>query len=178
VCFLTHQLRTTKQARDGIYHQQQVTLRNNSSDVKTLWQFIRIWWSWRGYSLSAFRNSVTPILIAIVHLIIFGAASILASHITTVGNQVLVASSPYCGPWYYETSAPLAPMTLQSSVAFNAYAMASVEESIQYVQNCITGAVSLPMCSQFIQQRLNWTSEKIFCPFDTCVSAQREAHGL
>jgi hypothetical protein len=147
--------------------------------VKTLWQFIRIWWSWRAYSPAAFRNSLSPILIAIVHFIVFGAASILASHITTVGNQVLIASSPHCGPWYYETSGPQDPITLQSSVAYNAYVGASVEASIQYVQNCLSGAVSLPMCSQFTKQRLNWTSEEVFCPFeDLCLGPEKSSWSM
>ncbi|KUJ19582.1 uncharacterized protein LY89DRAFT_495585 [Mollisia scopiformis] len=97
VRFIAHQLCTTTQSRDGLHHQQQAILRNNNSDISTIWMFARIGYAWHSRCPKSFQKSISLILIGTFHLLVFDAASILASHITTTDSEVLVASSPYCG---------------------------------------------------------------------------------
>ena len=165
ICFAAHQLRTTTQARDGMHHQQQAVLRNNTSDISTLWQFIKIGWAWRSIPWRSIRRSLPPILIGIVHLLSFGAASILASYITSAGNQVLVARSPTCGKWGPNSDAQVIADP-ELTVAFQSYRTTIMETSKQYVLNCLKEPQSLPECNVFKSLQLKWTSTKVPCPFD------------
>lgn len=164
--FITHQIRATAQARDGLYHQQQAILRNDNYDVSTIWAFARIAYAWRHRSRKSFRNSVTLILIGALHLTAFGTASILASHVTTADGEVLIAPSPYCGFWKDYNS------TLAEEGIFRyTYYQAATLSSHEYVQNCLAESQSLPECNLFKQLRLNWTATTSNpCPFgDLCL---------
>jgi hypothetical protein len=158
-----HQLRTTTQAKDGLHHQQQATLRNNTTDISTVWQLTKIWWAWRARSLGI-KRSLGLLLIGAIHVLGFGAASILSSHITTVGNQVLIAESSSCGYWGPTASEAQEGLALDS--AYPAYLRQSLETSQQYVQNCLAETQLLPECNIFNRLKFNWTSEMISCPFD------------
>ncbi|KAE9372844.1 hypothetical protein N431DRAFT_467074 [Stipitochalara longipes BDJ] len=164
VCFIAHQIRTTKEARDGSFHQEQAILRNNSSDLNSLWQFSKIWWSWRSISSWRARKSLGLILVGVLHLLAFGAAGILAFHITTVGNQVLLASSSSCGPWY-PLLEPLTSMNISLVDDFQSYLGLIAASSEEYVQNCLSGPQASPECSKYQVSKLNWTSIKTHCPF-------------
>ncbi|KUJ17744.1 uncharacterized protein LY89DRAFT_747572 [Mollisia scopiformis] len=172
MCFVAHQMRTTTEARDGLHHQQQAVLRNATSDFGTLWQFTRIGWAWRSRS-SSFRRSLTPVLIGALHVIAFGAASILSSHITTVGDQVLVAQSPLCGDWKVATAGTtLNSTTGREETAYDSYLRMTMAASQEYVQTCLSGS-ELPECNTFKQRQLYWTSANISCPFDNlCLGAE------
>ncbi|CZR60573.1 uncharacterized protein PAC_10469 [Phialocephala subalpina] len=173
ICFIFHQFRATRQARDGLYHQQQATLRNSNSDVNAMWQFTKLGWAWRSHSVRSTRRSAILALAALFHLLLFAAAGILASHITTVGNQVRLAYSPYCGSWAPEEgSTPnAADMEISNSdlghwTGFSSYQRISMALSDSYVQNCLAQSQSLPECNTFTQSRLNWTSTNVSCPFN------------
>jgi hypothetical protein len=126
-----------------MHHQQQAVLGNNTSDINTLWQFTKI---------------------GVVHLLVFGAASILASHITTVGNEVLVAQNPNCGPWdpnFDRESAENQELT----VIYESYLKMGLEASREYVMTCIMEPQSLPECNAFKSLQINWTSTNVPFPF-------------
>ncbi|KAF8865654.1 hypothetical protein BDZ45DRAFT_796456 [Acephala macrosclerotiorum] len=166
ICFIAHQLRTTSKARSGFYHQQQVTLRNNSSDFGTVWRLSKLAWTWRSHNIKSIRESLALILIGALHLLAFGAAGILSSHFTTLGNEVLLAPSESCGLWFN----PAIP-TNQSDFAedsyYEVYVKNSVRSSNEYVQNCLVQSNTLPECNTFKRPRLNWTStNNAQCPFD------------
>ena len=101
LCFIAHQLRTTREDKDGLYHQQQATLRNNASDAGTSWHIAKIGWSWRTQTSKSISRSMWLIFLGLIHLLLFAAAGILSSHIVIVGNEVLLAASSTCGLWYY-----------------------------------------------------------------------------
>ncbi|KAE8453974.1 hypothetical protein EG329_007750 [Mollisiaceae sp. DMI_Dod_QoI] len=173
LCFMAHQLRATKNAKDGLYHQQQAALRNSNSDVNAMWQFTKIGWAWRSRSVGGIQRSAILVLTALLHLLAFAATGLLASHITTVGSQVLLASSIYCGSWeLQEGSTPsTAGVLLNASemgheAAYVSYQRLSMESSNKYVQNCLTNSQALPECDMFIRPQLNWTASNIPCPFN------------
>ena len=62
-CFIAHQLRTSKNAKDGLYHQQQATLRNNSSDIATVWRLASISLAWRSHGIRSTRKSFVLVLL-------------------------------------------------------------------------------------------------------------------
>ncbi|KAE9381083.1 hypothetical protein N431DRAFT_457696 [Stipitochalara longipes BDJ] len=172
ICFVTHQLRVTMSPRNGFYHQQQSIFRNNRSDISTVWQLMKIGWAWRARSVKSTRKSLKLILLAITHFLLFAAAGILASHITTVGNQVLLSRSSSCGPWSdYDSSGLAGPYEIASGVARDSYIKTSVTASKEYIQSCLGGSSSgsgsqLTLgCNKFNSLGLNWTSTTVPCPF-------------
>jgi hypothetical protein len=157
-------MRATREARGGAYHQEQAVLRNNVSDINSLWQLTKIWWSWRSGSSWRARPSFNLFFLGLLHLAAFGAAGILAFRITGAGNQVLIARSSNCGPWY-PIFAPLSDVPKAKMDAFQSYLDIIAVASEDYVQNCLADPRSLPECGKYQTRQLNWTSTKISCPF-------------
>jgi hypothetical protein len=89
----------------------------------------------------------------------FAAASTLSSHIVTVGNEVLLATSPSCGIWY-EAGAGSGIANEPEFVQLVSNLLNqrnTLAFSNQYVQNCLSGSQSSPLCSTFKTSQLNWT---------------------
>lgn len=167
--FVAHQMRATPQERDGLFHQQQATLRNENSDVSTIWVFSRLAYAWRSRAPKSFLRSGPIVLVALLHIIAFTAASILASRITTTDEEVLISRSPYCGQWggfNGSYTSDYQNLALAWGYTFN-----TVQDTDKYVQSCLTSPQSLPECTMFTTPRLNWTSTRdIPCPFgDLCL---------
>ncbi|KAE9363255.1 hypothetical protein N431DRAFT_475416 [Stipitochalara longipes BDJ] len=162
ICFIAHQLRTTRDAENGLYHQQQAVLRNNKSDINALWQFARIGWAWRSRDTQNFRKSLPVVTIGLLHFIAFSAAGILSSHITTIDDQVLLVQSSRCGPWTDNGST-------SSQIFFASYTNTALQSSDQYVQNCLADVADTrhhAECNLYKRQQINWTSTAGPCPFD------------
>jgi hypothetical protein len=138
MCFITHQTRTTRQAKDGWHQHQQAVLRNNKSDMDTLWPLARIAWAWRSRTSRNFSKSLTLISVGPLHLIAFSTAGILSSH-TTVDNQVLLAQRSSCGPRAEHTAPP-------DQILCESYAQITMQASDQYWRSC-EGAPRLQFCT-------------------------------
>lgn len=167
ISFITHQLKATRESRDGLYHQQQATLRNSSSDISTLWRFTQIGLAWHPLKRKSFRRSVGIMLLALVHLVSFTAAGILSSHFTKRGNDVLIARSPSCGIWDGpdNNNADNWETLFAADVAYDVYMKNMAQSSRQYVQNCLSQSQALPECDMFKRSQLNWTTRNTTCPF-------------
>ncbi|KAF4613378.1 hypothetical protein G7Y89_g15510 [Cudoniella acicularis] len=169
ICFIAHQLRATTQAKDGMHHQQQATLRNSGSDIGTFWQFTLIGWAWRKRSMKTFQRSIVPIVIGVLHLIAFGAAGILSSKMTSAGKEVLIAESPFCGTWEKNVDNN---DSVESSIAWKSYYSMTLDTSWDYVQNCLVQSQSLPECDRFKRQQFSWNSTRVNCPWgDLCLGS-------
>jgi hypothetical protein len=115
----------------------------------------------------SFRKTITLVLAGLVHLIAFAATGILSSHISTVGDEVLLAQSPYCGSWVPPQSSGIMTQSAMAwDVAYYSYGTEATQASDQYVQNCLAQSQSLPECNMFMKTRFNWTSTITPCPFD------------
>ncbi|KUJ06552.1 uncharacterized protein LY89DRAFT_769160 [Mollisia scopiformis] len=166
ISFIVHQRRTTTLARDGLHHQQQAVLRNNNSDASFTWQFSRIGWAWRSRALRPYRRSLLFIVMGVLHLVAFGAAGILASHIITAGDEVTVARSSRCGPWVSVTESGSDPIS-DAHILQASYIATLARAGQQYVQDCPGDSQSLPECNMFKRSQLPWVSRaNTSCPFD------------
>lgn len=162
MCFVTHQLGTTRHPRDGMYHQIQATLRNNSSDAGTVWQVAKIAWIWRTPRSKSFRKSLGLMVLGIVHVSLFSAAGLLSFRLTTVQDEVLVRS-PNCGPW---SIGPAVPSVLTELVEYNVHRTANSELTKQYVRDCLNTSQTSTECSAFKSNMLNYTTTRNApCPF-------------
>src|SRR5277367_3253608 len=98
VRFALHQARASDRYETlGVLHnQQQVILRNATTDVATARLFIRLAWSWRKTAVKLFSRSMVIVLLAISHAVFFMVAGAFSAALTNAGQSVL-SRSPYCG---------------------------------------------------------------------------------
>ncbi|CZR69594.1 uncharacterized protein PAC_19494 [Phialocephala subalpina] len=152
ICFIAHQLRTSRDAKDGLYHQQQAALRNNTSDFGTIWRLSKIGWAWRKQGIKSRRKSLFLVLTGLFHLLAFGAAGAFSSHITTRGNEVLLAPNPSCGFWV-DHGTVTNETNLADNIAHGVFSKNSIRSSNQNIKDCLT---------------LNWTATTDApCPFES-----------
>ena len=164
VRFTIHQIKVTKKLQDGLYHQQQVVLRN-SSPADAAWSFVQLGWAWR----PRIRNSVTRSLplafVALVFSIAFILTAILsAAAATSQGDEVLI-SSPYCGQLNFAAT----NLTTITNY-FTDYATKSMSDSVSYARSCYASEGTdrtWQDCSTFPVPRLPTTQRNVTCPFDT-----------
>lgn len=97
LCFVLHQFRSTPGPRDGLFHQQQIILRNSVTAPNALWNFGRISIAWRAAVKAPFRNSLPLLLAASIHIAFFGAAGLFSSRIASTTAGVGLVRSPKCG---------------------------------------------------------------------------------
>jgi len=176
ICFVAHQSRTTRRAKDGLYHQQQVVLRNSSSDARTIWDLTKMAWVWRSYTVNSMRKSISLILLGLIHFLGFGVAGVFSSRLSIPGNEVLLARNLNCG-----LSQQFPVLMANQTIADNILTQAAcdriddnaIELSKQYVGNCLSQSQSLEECNAFKVPQLNWTLQyNAYCPFrgdDICI---------
>lgn len=168
LCFVTHQLGTTRGPRDGMYHQLQATLRNNGSDAGTVWQVAKIALIWRAPRSRNFRKALGLMLLGVVHLSLFSAAGLLSFRLTTIQDEVL-ARSPNCGPWSIgnaSSAQPTKPSILTQVVDYEVHRTVNLELTKLYVRDCLNGSQPSTECSAFKSNSLNYaTTRNTPCPF-------------
>lgn len=179
LCFVLHQYGVTRRPRDGVYHQLQATLRNNGTDFGTVWEATKIasaWSVWKAPRSRSFRKAFGLLILGLLHVISFAAAGLLASHLTTLGNEVLVRSAN-CGQW----STNIIDNSSDPTRALFDYAThltINAEMSAQYFQNCMSGSQSTTEiqssteCNAFKTINLPYTTiHNVPCPFaeDMCL---------
>src|SRR5438034_5572139 len=94
--FLLHQYRSTSQQRDALYHQQQAILRNSPAPVDTVWDFTRLFWSWRNSGNRVRRRSMPIIFLGVLELALFWAAGLLLTPLKASSKDALVRNGT-CG---------------------------------------------------------------------------------
>lgn len=161
--FTIHQIRVSKNPRDGLYHQQQVILRNFSpADAATA--LMQVGWQWKSRIRNPARRSLPLALVPLAHSIVFLLAAILsATASSSQGNEVLV-SSPYCGLINYGTPNLTAVVNILNSCETQ-----SLSDSASYARSCYasegTGR-TWQDCSTFPVSRLPVIQTNTSCPFE------------
>jgi hypothetical protein len=164
ICFLTHQVRSTTRPRNGLYHQQQVILRNSvwGSDLGTIYQLGRVAWFWRGHGMRSIRATTWLIVLGLVHLSLFFVTGTLSSRIVIIGNEVLI-HGPNCGIWNADSGGPT---DLDEQFEYDLHGSKDAQSSWQYVQDCANQAQPAPECNTFKKLRISFNStENAPCPF-------------
>ena len=161
--FIMHQIRVGKTPRDGLYHQQQVVLRN-FAPADAAKAFVQAGWAWRSRVHNPARRSLPLALLALAHSVTFLLAAILsATASTSQGNEVLVFS-PYCGLINFNTPNLTAVINI-----LNAYESKSLSDSAGYARSCYategTGR-TWQDCSTFPVPKLPTTLTNTSCPFN------------
>jgi hypothetical protein len=176
LCFILHQFRSTPTAQDGLYHQQQILLRNSVTAPNALYNLGRISIAWRDRAKAPFKNSFPLLTAAAVHIAFFGAAGLLSSQIASTQVGVGLLRSSVCG--FVEelpnvrtvNSADLDPKDL---LVFNAEILLgrlTLSKSAAYVRACYADHQNSKStdCNVFVKQHLEGVDASkgnASCPF-------------
>lgn len=97
LCFFLHRRRSTLAARDGLYHQQQIILRNAASAPGCLWSLFRSAVVWKDKVDAALTRSFPLMLIASTHIGCFITAGLFSSQIASTKTGQALVKSDICG---------------------------------------------------------------------------------
>lgn len=159
VAFIIHQTRADRIDHDGLHHQQQAVFRNTSSPGGALWEFAKLFHSWRKLADKPFWRSLLRGLPALVCLAVLGTASLLSSQmVRAYGNETLIISDK-CGLWGI-------PDSTASLRAFNLKLLQDTLSAATYSRTCYGTDEGALQCRQFFKKQIGWTrNANGTCPF-------------
>lgn len=106
VCYASHQLRSTNLPRDGLYHQQQVILRNTGGAAGTAWLFLQQAWCWSGRVRRSLLRTLPWALFSLAYIAAVGVTAVFSSQISKSAGSTRLLMSDDCGLWVVNGSAP------------------------------------------------------------------------
>ncbi|KUJ23483.1 uncharacterized protein LY89DRAFT_777227 [Mollisia scopiformis] len=166
LCFFVHQVGTTRRPRDGLYHQIQTTVRNNSSDLQSMWHLTKMAWRWGSPRSRSFQKIVGIIILALAHLAIFTILGLLSSRLITHGDEVLVRALSNCGS--RDLTKNISDPDIDPSQAildYSTHRTINAELTRQYVRDCYIGQQSSTECSSWKSTQLTYsTTRNASCP--------------
>lgn len=162
-----HQIRSSGAPQDGLYHQQQLILRNSASPETALWRFLQLAWAWRGRPEARSIRAFPLLLTTLIQVFIFAVASIFSSEVLDVTDIVLV-HSPYCG--YQTYSAGPGPLRTTTDFGMLNAALVEHQEAIQasssYARRCYSANAGED-CDSFVIPQIHTGFElNVECPFE------------
>lgn len=172
--FALHQFRATASARNLLYHQQQIILRNTSTDLNTLWRLLRVAFAWRHQPDAKALTASLPLAFwALLHFVLIVLAGLFSSWALEAGDEVL-SRSPHCGYLSNEYLEKLANsnMSDMQTVQLNMQAWNWFNSRFVTVQQHVDLCYQDPQeCSGLVSQNLTTTSRVVEggCPFDQAV---------
>lgn len=177
MCFVLHQIRSTTDPRDGLFHQQQIILRNAITAPNALWSFSRLGLAWRGKVDKPIRKSTSLCIGTLIHIAFFAAAGLFSSQITdTYTGQALVREGT-CG---FTADVPdlanLEPseMTPEELLKLSTEALLgriTLIKSLAHVRTCYNAGPNTESatCNTYVQPRLEGIGSgavmNASCPF-------------
>jgi hypothetical protein len=166
ICFVLHQVRSTREPRDGLHHQQQILLRNSASQNSTLIELLKVGWFWKSHAKGGIWRSIPLIILAVTHTLAFALAGLFSSRVATTSDEVLVRSS-YCGTFKFP-DVELADYNESSWDSANAHEMnrrARAIWSTTYSRQCYVDS-SATGCDIFVKQQIKSDVDRtVSCPF-------------
>lgn len=170
-----HQRRATTKPRDGLYHQQQAILRNDTSDFSSIWQLLNVGFAWRHQkTIHPLRRSIALAGWALLHFLLFTFAGIFSTPMVKAGNTAL-SRSPFCGRfnttyWASLGSSTSTGMPDHLDNEFYAHDQTRYQQSQEYAGSCYQDLEMLTDCNVLARPRLTWsvTTDRS-CPFDPLV---------
>ena len=163
ICFVAHQYRARKKTKlnDGLFHQQQVILRNSGDAVGVAWELFRASFRWRKEITRSCLGSLWLVGIAILNLIAFLAAGLLTSEVTRAAGAEALVRSKACGFWDIPLTVSGAPTQAWQTKVLNETVSAAT-----YARNCYQTAEDPLHCRTYTVQQIGWkTNPNVTCPF-------------
>ncbi|KAH9879753.1 hypothetical protein J1614_001776 [Plenodomus biglobosus] len=149
--------------QDGVYHQRQAILRNQSLALDAVLDLCRLSWAWRDRAKGSQQRILPVILIASAISVFSVAAGLLSSRIlTNSSNEVLIASRK-CGVHINEPDSGVG--TTESIMLYQSQ---KCVDAFTYATQCYRGGdiVQNELCEIFVSRTLPFISERnASCPF-------------
>lgn len=163
VCYIFHQARAGRKARQGdLFHRQlQVLLRNSEGAGGGLWEFARLPFQWRHWGTNTLLNCTLFAFLALLNLGAFGAASIFSSAVAkAAGNETLIHSQN-CGVAKF-------PDTLDPTFGKLLRVMHLSQSAAGYARACYGDVDNLLQCTTYPQRQIKYdTLTNVSCPFES-----------
>jgi hypothetical protein len=169
VAFFIHQVRSSSQSEDGLYHQHQAVLRNKESDVGALFALLKLGWEWRNRTHNVYRRSFVLISLALFHSGLLLTAALFSKEIaTTSGNQVLLAGNAQDCGFVYSPNVAAQPSLNDMKLLGKSFTLTLrlLQNSFDQVRACYRGRrVSSAGCDFYTRPFLPSTEIEYKCPF-------------
>ncbi|KAI0192794.1 hypothetical protein F4808DRAFT_475459 [Astrocystis sublimbata] len=173
VCLCLHRCYSTSQPRETTHHQRQIILRNSTAPEAALWTTLTLLWAWRKLPNRKLAGFLPTLLLAVICIAAFTAASGFSSSISTaVGDEVLI-SAPNC-------AIPDGGDGSDSTLTYSDVS-GKLNDAANYAQQCyednenknITGA-----CNKFARTALKTSSASYnaSCPFDNKICRNQDSN--
>ena len=179
--FSLHQYRTSRTPgrANPLRRQEQVVLRNATTNFATLRLMSQVAWASRRTTGRPLMFCLLIVVLALVHAVFFMIAGAFSNNVANAGQTVL-SRSKYCGIFnetYLNTAAMglnlASDETMELSVEYGAKAEHDVQLSLEYAQQCYLSHPQYYMsstCSTFRNSTIEFgQSIKSLCPFDEAI---------
>ena len=171
IAFALHQSRSTSEPRDGLYHQQQVLLRNNTNAFLTVWTLIRLSWRWRDKARGAWRRGLLASSLPAINVVGIAAAAFFSSQFLSPTDHIL-AKSDVCGwladgEFVFDQIYSEEVKNLQSD-SFWVSAVWTLGKGLEYTKACYESHSNeySSLCSSYMAPQLPSTVDRLSaCPF-------------
>ncbi|XP_014559796.1 hypothetical protein COCVIDRAFT_35075 [Bipolaris victoriae FI3] len=160
--FLVFANKSTLGKQDGVYHQRQAILRNQSLALDAVLDLCRLSYAWKDRAKERQQRILPVTLIASAISVVSVAAGLLSSRILTNSNQEVLIAGRNCGIY----SSPTSQVSLFEPVML--YLSQKSVDAFGYAIQCYHGGniVKNELCETFVIPTLPFTSDRnASCPF-------------
>lgn len=175
VTFLTSVVRSTAEPQDGLYHQQQATLRNTSGPLSVSVDMLKLLWFWTGKAINVKTRTFTLALPSLAYAAAFAVAGVFSSKIASNDSEVLLVPVWNCGLWPYPWEIEWDPAesswqdySIQRESYFESVSQL-IRQSHTYVSQCYNVTRDSPneSCLPYGKSQISWTTTfGAPCPFN------------
>lgn len=172
--YLYYQWRSTREPRSGMFHQQQVLLRNSEEPMVTAMGFLRLGWYWRNHEKNSMIRNLAPFSVGLTYAVVFFVAAIVSSYVMDTNDLEVLATSKHCGFWNtVKRNESTTQMGTTAGVAQNVRWAKSLDTSSTYSHACYSANSTFiaPECQVYTNSTIPWTNNfNATCPFakDEC----------
>lgn len=162
--YTLHQLYSSSEPQDGLYHQSQAILRNAGNGTTSLMRLLHLLWAWWRKTNRPFYRMTPLILSTFLCTASFAVASIFSARISSgLGNEVLLSGNS-CGIMNSSYS-NYSDGNLNDKVLLP-YISKLTNNYANYVQTCYSNTSVTDGCNTFMKRQLASTIDRnANCPF-------------
>lgn len=175
ISFTLHQFNSPDApiAKDGLYHQTQLTLRNSTSGITGLTRLLSILWVWRRKAKSPLYRLLPLITATALSAAAFAVAGIFSAKISSGPNNEVLVSGTSCGQLY--DGDPTDEDWDREITIFQPYLSKQAYSYANYVQTCYVNTSKAEGCGLFIKRQfLNSIDRNASCPFQETICRHKD----
>ncbi|EMD67266.1 hypothetical protein COCSADRAFT_188049 [Bipolaris sorokiniana ND90Pr] len=161
--FLVYAIESNLGKQDGVYHQRQAILRNQSLALNAVLDLCRLSYAWRDRAKRSQQRILPVILIASAISVGSVAAGLLSSRILTNSNQEVLIAGRNCGIYVSDPDSQLSPLE-----PLLLYHSQRAVDAFTYAMQCYHrgDTIQNELCETFARPKLPFTSDRnASCPF-------------